>query len=77
MMCLGNDEPTLTYKQKRDIDRIVRTQMAAYLAKMPVDKVTIIDASPEVQALACEYATEVRDTAAHTMQVEVDFLMKG
>jgi len=75
MMCLNNDEPKLSLQQKKQIERIVRQKIGEYVASMPVDKVTVVDGSAEIQALALAYATEIRDAAANTMQVEATHLI--
>lgn len=72
MMCLNNDEPKLSYAQKSQIRRIVLQKLGEHMASMQVDKITIVDGSNDLQALAVAYATEVRDTAASTMKIKAN-----
>lgn len=75
MMCLNNDEPKLSHAQKSQIERIVRQKLGEHMANMSVDRISIVDGSAELQALAVAYAAEVRDTAANTMKIEAKHLI--
>lgn len=74
MMCLGNDEPKLTYAQKRDIETAVRWLASTALQTLDVSGVSIVDGTEAVQALAQAHAREVRENMANTFAIEAKHL---
>lgn len=75
MMCLGNDDPKLTYAQKRDIETAVRWLAANALQNLDVSGVSIVDCTEEeVHALAQAHAKEVRENMTNVFLIEAKYL---
>jgi hypothetical protein len=74
MSNLNNAGPTLSYKQKREVEQLVRAKAADYLRTMEVPPVYLVEATKAQQALAHEYAIEVRNDMANVLHIEATHL---